>query len=167
MLHPHKIHEHYLRAFSLIEILIVIFITSILLLIALPNWHDLYTKTTTQTRLETLVEALQLTRTEAIRRGEGIIFCKSKDQKTCGGDWQDGQIIVDYNNHVIRSFPALPKGDKLIWESSFGNNDAIIFSPTGATKGQQGTFYYYPAGDQQQSKGTIVVQESGVIGVRS
>jgi type IV fimbrial biogenesis protein FimT len=151
-------------AFSLIELLIIIVIAAILLLIVYPGMHDFYSKNISLAEADKIKTALQLTRNEAIRQNTTMTFCKSKSFNDCDGNWNDGQIIKNPKNTIIRKFDPIPKHDVLTWKSSFSGekNDYIAFTSTGTTAGQQGSFFYCPQNSPQNNV-AIIIQESGNI----
>jgi len=161
------------RAFTLIELLIVLSIIVILLLVSLPAWHNVITKNQSIAQVDKIVNALQFARTESIKLGKTVKFCKSKDLKKCctrDCTWQDGQLIViddkygKDNKKVIGVFKSLQAIGQLIWKSNFGSNDFLEFSPYGTTTGQQGSFYYCPIKAKNNAL-AIIVQQTGHIRV--
>jgi type IV fimbrial biogenesis protein FimT len=152
-------------AFTLIELLIAISIMAILLLISIPSVYDLVVSNRTTAEVNNIISALQFARNEAIRNGVPVKFCKSINHKTCGGNWQDGQIVInESNNEIFRVFLALPKGDNLTWNSSLGKEDYIEFSAIGSTNGQHGTFSYCPNGEKKYAR-AIIISQAGRIRV--
>jgi prepilin-type N-terminal cleavage/methylation domain-containing protein len=132
----------YIKAFSLIELLVAVTLTAIIMLIALPSLRGITNKNHAIVYTNELMMALQFARSTAIRFGEPVTLCGSKDHKTCGGSWQNGSIVVKTKTgEVIRILQPVFTGDKLIWHGSF---DIITFSLTGFPKGLQGSFYYCP-----------------------
>lgn len=130
------------HAFTLMELLIALTILTLLITLAIPASRHLLLSTQAASQLETLGTGLNYARSQAIFRQEKITFCKSTNHKTCGGNWRDGQIIIDNKGTVLRVFSALPKNANLIWNGSGGNDDTIVWLPSGYTNGQRGTFYY-------------------------
>jgi len=130
------------QAFSLIEILFVLAIFSIMLLMLVPNKRVLVGKNRALSYVNELRSALQFTRISAIKFGEPVIFCGSKDHKSCDDRWDEGRIVITRSNKVLRVFPKVFAGDKLIWQGSILAKDQITFLPNGATKEQRGHFYY-------------------------
>lgn len=146
----------YSHAFSILELLIALAIIAIMTSIAIMPLFTIIAKNKAVAGSNQIIAALQLTRSEAITRNQQVIFCKSKDYKTCGGDWSDGQIIVTNNNELIRVLYS--QADSwLSWKSSLGKDDAVTYLPTGTTKGQQGTFYYCPK--QNKTEGVAIILE--------
>jgi type IV fimbrial biogenesis protein FimT len=156
------------RAFTLIELLITITVIAVLLFIAIPSWHGIVLKNRSLAEADKIVNALQFAHAEAISSGNVVKFCKSKNfVECCSNDcaWTDGQLVMlSGSRHIIGTFAALPSGDKLTWQSSFGSNDFIAFSPFGTTTGQQGSFYYCPSGAKEYAL-AVIVQQTGHIRV--
>jgi type IV fimbrial biogenesis protein FimT len=150
-------------AFSLIELLVTLAIVGIFLLLAISGFHTFVIKTRVTSQVNQFMSAIAYARSEAIMRGEVITLCKSVDHKTCGGQWRDGQIIINAKQQVLRVYQALPVGDQLLWFSNFKQNNFLQFSAAGFTNGQQGSFYYCPA-DKRYAK-RIVVEQSGRVRV--
>jgi len=143
------------QAFTLIELLITISIAGILLIVGVPAMHDFVMSNRATAEVNNIVSALQFARSEAIKNDVTVKFCKK-------GNWRDGQIVETIHGKILRVFPALPKGDKLQWDSSLGQNDCVKFSALGLTNGQRGTFYYYPQGEQKDVK-KIIINATGRI----
>ncbi len=83
-------------------------IVSILISIGAPSFVDILRNNRLTTQTNALVTSLNLARSEAIKRNVNITMCASNDQATCtGGSWQNGWIVMDNNNQVLRVFEAL------------------------------------------------------------
>ena len=149
-----------IRAFTMIELLIVLTVTLLLFCSIVPSLNNLIAENRAQSRIEELFAILQYARMEAMRRDEVITFCKSLDQKSCGGDWRNGQIVIDANGNKLRSFAAVASHDSFTWQSSLGHNDALSFLPSGFTAGQQGSFCYCPDGKNAYSS-SLIVERTG------
>ncbi len=150
---------------NLFELLLVLFIVSILLMAAVPSGRKFLVEKTTATAINSLVAGLNFARSEAIHRSEKLLFCKSSNHKTCGGNWADGQLVVNHSGVVLKVLPAIPKAAHLAWNSSGGKDDFLEWLPTGYTNGQRGTFYYTAPGSQANSQ-AIVVLNTGRISVQ-
>ena len=159
-----NIKNNHKKAFTLIELLISISIFVILSLLIIPGMNDFMQRNRSFCKVQQIVAALMLTRTEAIIRGQNVMFCGSDDGISCGGDWNEGQLILDSKKNVIRPFAAIHKGDKLFWKSSLSDDkdNYVEFLPTGETNGQQGSFYYCPDSNVKNSF-AIVIQQSGFL----
>lgn len=138
-------------------------VVSILVLLAVPSGREMLVKDRSLTNANNLITALNYARSEAVNRGQTITFCASTDFKACGNKWQDGQIIVDPSNHVLRIFPALPKEDNLLWNSSLNKNNRVEWVASGFTNGQRGSFYYCAGRSLSSNSAKIVLLNTGRI----
>jgi len=136
---PFFINTH---AFALIELLLALALLTTLLLLTVPSARDLLVENRTVTRVNTMVGALYNARTLAIQTNSKVTFCKSSDGKKCGGNWRDGQLVMNIIGKPLVVLGPLPHGDDLIWNGSAGQDNQIDWLPTGFTNGQRGTFYY-------------------------
>lgn len=155
-----------INGFTTIELLVTISIVSILLLISVPCMTCLINSNKAAATTNNIVTALQFARSEAIKNKINVKYCKSSDHKTCGGKWEDGQIVIDENGKLLRIFAALNYHDKLIWNSSFNKDDYIEFTSVGFTNGQTGSFIYTPSGQEKYSR-SITVSQTGRIKINS
>ena len=125
----------YTQAFSLVELLITLVIVTSILLFTLSSLQSIVSKNRAVIYTNELITALQFTRYAAINLGEPIIFCGSKDHKTCQGSWHNGSIVITATSgKILRIFPEIFAGDKLSWQGSFGRQNTITFLPTGTGK---------------------------------
>lgn len=151
----------YSRAFSLLELLVVLGIVTIMLLIAVPNWQNFLTQNRATTGINKMVQELALARTEAIRRGDNATLCQNAPPHTAATDWSLGQTLADAHGKILRQFSAIPKGDRLIWQSSLGKNNCITATPLGVLASQQGSFSYCPLGKPKNALALIVTESGG------
>jgi type IV fimbrial biogenesis protein FimT len=126
--------------FTLFELLITLFIISLLAIFSFPSFSNLFQKNTADALSAELLSAIQFARQEAITRGEKIILCKSDNKKICSGEWRDG-FIVKSSDEVLQIFqPTNMEGD-LFWRAKLGMTD-LEFFPDGFSKDENGTFWY-------------------------
>jgi type IV fimbrial biogenesis protein FimT len=82
---------------SIIEVLIVVAIAAILTGIAIPAFNVFIGNTRTSTIANEFVSALNLARSEAMKRGQDISICPKKtDETDCdtSRDWNDGWLVI-------------------------------------------------------------------------
>lgn len=150
------------KGYSILEIVITISLICIIFITYNSSWQAWISNNRAWAASNQIVAALQMARSEAITRSEPVTFCQSSDQRSCGGDWNDGQIIITGANQVLRTFAAIDPQDRLTWKSSFGHNMAVTFLPSGHTNGEQGTFVYYPR-QHPESAQSIIIEHTGRI----
>jgi type IV fimbrial biogenesis protein FimT len=126
--------------FSLVEILVVLAITSLLAVAATPGFMSLINGNRLAGTSNELIAVLQSARLEAIRRGLRVVVCPSNDGATCsaGAKWNgllsfedaDGDAIFDGGETVLRSHLLTPPLE--LWASSNISADSrIVFRPDG------------------------------------
>ncbi len=74
------------RGFTLIELIITLVIAGVLVAIGVPNLSTFLKNSARTTRLNDLVTALNLARSEAVKRNTDITVCASTDAATCSGN---------------------------------------------------------------------------------
>lgn len=86
--------------FSLIELMVTLVVLGVVMSAALPSFKSQMSRSDADALNDDLQSALQLARTEAIKRSGYVSLCASKDGASCSGDtngWTDGFIVVvDY-----------------------------------------------------------------------
>lgn len=114
--------------FTLVELLIVMAIAAILAVVGVPSMWNFIQNTRTTAQANELVTAINLARSEAVKRGEDIEVCASNDGATCDGNWTDGWIVREATggNAVIREWDALPAS-----ASINDNGTSVTFSARG------------------------------------
>ena len=91
------------RGFTLVELLVGLAVFAILLGLAVPSMRDMLVRQQVRAASEALTQGMRFSRSEAMRSGQGVTFCRSDDpgasSPACatGGtkpfDWSTGWII--------------------------------------------------------------------------
>ena len=120
-----------LRGFTLVELMVVLIILAVLLTIALPSFSVLSLRTKLKSYANEVVTSAYLARSEAIKRNAPVRLCISSDGSSCAesGDWEQGWVVMDPNETVIRYQKELASGIKLFGQSSV---HTMTFQPSGA-----------------------------------
>lgn len=132
------------RGFTLVELVTTLAVAAILLSLAVPSFGTFVKNNRLITQENDFVTAVNLARSEAIRRGNRVTLCKSSDQTSCAGSggWDQGWIVfVDVNDDGVVTNPAtnvLRVHDALTGNLTL-NGDAALASyvsyvSTGATR---------------------------------
>lgn len=136
------------RAFSLHEALVTLAVVSTVITIAVPSFQQFISNQRITGAINSLITALHLARSEAIKRGDDAVLCPSTDGRACinrGSDWQDGYVLyIDRNNNrdidgdepVIQIFGTNP-GLRLINTSS---HDHVRYKSNGMASFTNATF---------------------------
>lgn len=97
---------------SLIELMISIVVLSIILLVGVPSFQNTLESSRARTVTNDLAGALQLARSEAIKRKANVTVCISDGASTpaCGAsntDWSDGWLVVAADGTVVRAWQGV------------------------------------------------------------
>jgi type IV fimbrial biogenesis protein FimT len=86
-----------IRGFSLIELLVALFLAILLPLVALPAYRDWIAALDVTNEAQHLANGMNFARAEAIKRGRRVNLCKSVDGKQCttASAWHGGWIMHD------------------------------------------------------------------------
>ena len=95
--------------FGLIELLVVMAVTLVGLGIAWPSYQYWLETAQLKDRADALVAALNLARSEAIKRGGRVDVCKSTDARQCAayGDWSSGWITYTETEDPAAAEPGI------------------------------------------------------------
>jgi type IV fimbrial biogenesis protein FimT len=107
-----------LAGFTIIELMVTVSIVAILASFAAPSFISMIRRNTITTQTNAFITALNLARSEAIRRGSPVAICKSSDQSTCldvaDGSWSDGWIIFNNPADADPDEPTVDAGEAII-----------------------------------------------------
>lgn len=134
------------QGFTLFELIITLAIAAIVVGLAAPSFSSMVQDNRLSSQSLDFIAALNLARSEAIKRGSQVTLCKSDDGLSCknAGDWAQGWIVFldndasnsrdtadDSTETILRVHPALAGGNRLT-----GNNPVqsfIAYTPRGNT----------------------------------
>ena len=107
----------------------------LLLGIALPGFSVLSQRTKLKSYANELVASVYLARSEAIKRNSRMTLCVAKetvDECESGGSWEQGWMLMDPNELVIKRYQALSSG-VVLFDLSSTPVDTMTFEPTGVS----------------------------------
>lgn len=82
------------RGMTLIELMMAISVLAILLAVAIPGFRTISLQSQVTAAANDLVSALNLARSEALRRSGNVVVCTSSDRATCtGSPWTAGWLV--------------------------------------------------------------------------
>ena len=100
------------HGFTLLELMVVIAIVAILTTLAAPSFKSIIQSNTMSSNVNTFLADMRYARSESIRRGGGVVMCRSDNPEAananCGTGsttgWESGWIIFhDLNNSGTRT----------------------------------------------------------------
>jgi len=131
------------HGFTLIELMITLMVMGVVIFIAVPNFADLIRNNRITTSSNELVIAMQIARSEAVKRSDEVTVCAraSDGSQSCSGDadtWAQGWLVwhdADNDNsvddgEVVRSWS--PLSDDLQVDAG---NASIAFDSQGFSTG--------------------------------
>lgn len=116
------------RAFTLIEVLVVVTVIAVLLMVVAPSFAAALLSTRLTSYSNAWVANAQLARSESIKRNATVTLCASFDGRNCAsaGTWQQGWLLKASDGTVVTSHEAL-SGDYSFTGSSY----SLDFQPSG------------------------------------
>lgn len=165
-MHPNKrLHG----GFTLIELVILMVAIALMATIAIPSFDSSVSRNSIDAAQSELQSALNLARSEAVKRGKTVTLCASSDQQSCSTAWSSGWLLfVDNNSNsalnngeeILRVGRAVNGRNSLAMSGSVSNH-AIQFKSSGFSN--QNATWTYCAADKAASKARgIVVESSGL-----
>lgn len=156
------------RGFSLYDMLTTLVVVSTIAAVAVPSFQQLLYRQRIAGAINTLISALYLARSEAIKRGETAVLCPSPDGRSCvqrGHIWEEGYLLyIDSNNNarvdaeeiVVRYFETTTG----LQVQTSANRDDIRYLPNGLASGTNATFKFCDAHNRGAPR-TVIVSNSG------
>lgn len=150
--------NYYLKAFSLLELLLATTILACLIVLAVPAYRGLIKHNRAQIYLDELVATLEFARAYATTTGASVRVCGSNNHQDCSNSWSDSIIVTATNSSKILKILAPPTTkDQLSWHGAAH----ITFTPNGLAHGYQGSFYY--CRDRATNATVIILSPTGQV----
>lgn len=133
--------------FTLLELLICLFLLSVLLVSSTPGLESWLQRSRADQAQASLLSLLQYARNSALTFGVPVSVCGSASLAVCDGEWSAGVLVfLDDDGDGQRSIKesalrgvAGTDQVSLAWRA-FGNRSFLQFTPQGFTRGQSGNF---------------------------
>lgn len=145
------------RGFTLVELLVTVVVLGILTAIAVPGFQSWIQSSRTLTVTDELNTAIQLARSEALKRRKNVIICRANAAfNACedGADWSSGWLTREVSGQMIRVWEA-PAGTTVS-----GPAAGITFRSNGLSSAA-GNFEVQNGGCADSKKRTIAVSATG------
>lgn len=137
---PLRAAEH---GFTLVELLMALAVMAILGTFAVPSFHSLMDSSKLTAASNALLSSMHLARSEAIKRGNRVVLCKTADGVVCAerGGWEQGWMVFqdtnnngerDSNEVVIQRIQPLAASLRLTGNSTVARY--VSFLATGGTR---------------------------------
>jgi len=147
--------------FTLIELIVVMAVAAILLGVGVPSFTSAIKNSRQSSSYQSVVGALFLARSEAVKRAAAISVCSRKNSAECGGayDWKDGWIVFSEIDGPGTEIGRIDGGETVIALFEEVENDIAV---DGLLRGEtspapQHFIQYNPLGASNWTGGTIVV----------
>jgi type IV fimbrial biogenesis protein FimT len=143
------------RGFTLLELMMTITVLGILLGLAVPTFREFTRNNNVTTAQNDLVTALNVARSEALRRNRPVSVCASVDGATCGDatNWNDGWIAF-----TDRGTPGTVDADDTTLQTWQTSNANVLFAAGGSA------FVQYLPNGMSAAAATIDISWSGCTG---
>lgn len=154
-------------AYTLIETLVSMTILAILIAISLPTAHQFLSRTQDDILQRQLLRAIAIAKQEASARHAYIALCKSNNQETCDGAWEEGQLVfldetgdgvINNSEQILAVIQTQSKHGSIKWRSFPAYRNYLLFLPTGLMKSDNGTFWHCHA---NTTAWAIIINKSG------
>ncbi|MBF0190705.1 MAG: GspH/FimT family pseudopilin [Magnetococcales bacterium] len=141
--------------YTLVELLVVVAIVAALMVMAAPFVTRILQDNRLITQINLLHGTLQFARTEAIKRGTSITVCATSNGAICGGNWQEGWLILA-DAVILRAMPKLTGNTTLAFTLTAGGaSDRIVYNARGFSPDHAGTFRLCDSRGAGSAKGLI------------
>jgi type IV fimbrial biogenesis protein FimT len=132
--------------FTLIELMVTIAIVAILLTLGVPSMRDLLERNAVSGHINGFVGSVNLSRSEAMKRGIPVVMCRSNDPDTAatptclgaGSNWEGGWIVFADRNAdsqmTANTSDVLLRVQGRITDSggiTQSTSDKLVFRPNG------------------------------------
>lgn len=154
--------------FTLIELLVTVSVLAILLAVAIPSMQTFVVRNRLAAVNNDLMTALNMARSEAIKRATTVSVCRTNDNgTTCAGTWSDGWMVFVNNDNdipavkddasetLLRVFPALPADYTLNATANITNY--VTYERSGAAN-NIGTFVVCNDSDESTARGITLTR---------
>ena len=142
--------------FTLVELMVTCAVIGILAVVGLPAMNWMINAGRLQGHASDISAALQMARSEAVRRNASISVCGSSNGTACDGNWANLITVVASSNEVLQVTPVRPP----VQLSASANS--ITYRANGFTTGSSFTVCI-PTDSPRQNRRILSVTAAGKV----
>lgn len=126
-----------LSGFTIVELMVTVAVAGILLAVAVPSFNQMAVNSRLTAQVNDVVAALNLARSEAIKRNTSVTFCRVSSEtavncETSTGDWTHWVVTTGAGNVVRRGAVNTAAGN--LFMRSTLTADQVMFGPEGLAR---------------------------------
>ena len=159
------------RGFTLPEMLVVSAIVAVMLVIAVPSYTSLTARNALTSKMNEVVGAMQIARSEAVTRNNRVTLCRrnANDTDTCdaGGGWQNGWLVFvdpDADGTVDTGETILGNGARVTgfeFKGTVGDLVRLTYRPDGTAVGVSASSVMTVCKGTKLYEGEITIDATG------
>lgn len=105
-----------LRAFSLLELLVVLALIAVIATLGLPNLQQLLERNQSRALSDQISASFRFARNQAVQQSKSVGICGSLDGASCSNNWQQGWRIFDpASNQTLQNATLNSSNHRLFW----------------------------------------------------
>ncbi|KRT55379.1 prepilin-type N-terminal cleavage/methylation domain [endosymbiont of Ridgeia piscesae] len=110
------------QGFTLIEVMTALVVGLIMLLVGIPAYNALMASNQVTAHVNDFAGAIQLARSEAVKRGGAVTICPQAANGSCSGAWADGWMVFpDRDGAGVRDMNDRAEDPVRVWQVAAGD----------------------------------------------